>query len=75
MKYLDDKFTVPMSSEKYRENFDKIFGKASPKCSDCGLRNDMFPEWAPKDTEVCVCGSKKSAAAQIGDRTPLPNLK
>ena len=27
MKYLREKFTVPVGSDKYRDNYDRIFGK------------------------------------------------
>lgn len=50
MKYLRDKFTVPMGGDKYRENYDRIFGKKKnvsweEVCEYCkGYENTLMEE-------------------------------
>ena len=50
MKYLDKSFSVsPGASDSYRENWDRIFGKKSPRERYLGLAEELATAKARQD--------------------------
>jgi hypothetical protein len=51
MDYQFKKFTVPLTSDKYAEGWDRVFGK-KPECEGCGGSNDVTFDSCPYASEI-----------------------
>lgn len=51
-RFMDNRFSVPLGSKQYRDNWDAVFGKKVIKCAVC---NTEFPEDGEPHIGPYVC--------------------